>query len=170
MLDRARVRVPGARFVAGDVRCLPLPADSVDVLTTGLALTHVPHLVPVLVELARVLRRGGTAIISDVHPELLYRGSVVKSETTDGEPQMASFHRHSVADHVRAALAAGFTIRRLEELSSVNADTSEPLPDEPTSEPGPWRLWPWSLLDRVPEAARAAWDTPALLVMQVERL
>ncbi len=168
MLQRARERVAGARFVAGDLHRLPLPADSADVLTSGLALTHVSDLRPVLAEFARVVRPGGTAIISDVHPELLYRGSVVKSETATGEPQMAAFHRHSVADHVQSALAAGFTLRRLEELQNVGADNPDPSPDESASELGPWRLWPWTLLDRVPEAARAAWDTPALLVIHLE--
>jgi SAM-dependent methyltransferase len=134
------------------------------VLTTGLALTHVSDLQSVLREFARVLRPGGTAILSDVHPELLYRGSVVKT----GEPQTAAFHRHSVADHVRAALAAGLTVRRLEELWKTGADDPNPWHNEPGSELGPWRLLPWTLLDRVPEAARAAWDNPALLVMHLK--
>jgi hypothetical protein len=33
---------------------------------------------------------------------------------------------------------------------------------------GDWSGWPWTLLDRIPEAARAAWDSPALLVMHLE--
>jgi SAM-dependent methyltransferase len=180
MLEQARARVGGVRFVAGSLHDLPLAADSADVLTTGLALTHVPDLGPSFLEFARVLRPGGTAIVSDVHPELLYRGSVVKSETASGEAQVASFHRHSVADYVRAALMAGFRLRRLEEVRNAPVGDPDPSPEEPRTEPGtepgieprtelgPWRLWPWTLLDRIPEAARAAWDNPALLVLHLE--
>jgi ubiquinone/menaquinone biosynthesis C-methylase UbiE len=169
MLALARDRVPGARFLLGDLTALPLPDGAADVLTSGLALTHVPDLEPVLREFARVLRPGGHAIVSDVHPELLLRGSVVKSESDAGQPQVAAFLLHSVADHVRAALAAGFTIRGLEELRSSGGDEADPPGERATTDPGPWRLWPWTLLDLVPEAARAAWDTPALLVLHLVR-
>jgi hypothetical protein len=33
---------------------------------------------------------------------------------------------------------------------------------------GVWRDWPWTLLDRAPEATRAAWDIPAVFVWQLE--
>jgi ubiquinone/menaquinone biosynthesis C-methylase UbiE len=167
MLELARDRVPGARFLVGDLTALPLPDDSSDVATTGLALTHVPDLEPVLMEFARVLRPGGQAIISDVHPDLLFRGSVVKSESDAGRPQVAAFHLHSVADHVRAALTAGFTLRRLEELR-VDTDATVQPGERSTTDLGPWRLWPWTLLELVPEAARSAWDNPSLLVLHLE--
>jgi SAM-dependent methyltransferase len=169
MLKVARQRVLSVRLVGGDLRALPLGDRSADVLTCGLALTHVPNLAPVLAEFARVLRPGATAIVSDVHPELVYRGSVVKAETPAGEPQTAAFHLRTVADHVRAALAAGFTVRRLEELRSGAAADPDPADNTLTSDLGPWRLWPWSLLDRAPAAARVAWDIPALLVLQLDR-
>lgn len=165
MLEHAHRRVPAGRFVVGDLRELPVETGSVDVLTTGLALTHVPDLDAVLAECARVLRPGGTAIVSDVHPDLLDRGSIVKTESPTGEPRVAAFHRHTVADHVRAALAAGLVVRRLEELRATRADGDE----EPSVDLASWRWWPWSLLDRVPEAAGAAWDVPAVLVLVLER-
>jgi SAM-dependent methyltransferase len=168
MLARARGRVSGARFVAGDLHRLPLASRSADVLTTGLSLTHVPDLQPVVAEFARVLCPGGSAVISDIHPDLLYRGSIVTWETAAGEPQVAASYRHSVAEYVRAALAAGFRLCRLEELWSGDTGDPEPSSREPATDLGPWRLWPWTLLDRVPEAARASWDTPALLVMHLQ--
>lgn len=176
MLQRARDRVPGARFVQGTLDDLPLPTASAELATTGLALTHVPDLAPAMAELARVLRPGGCAIVSDVHPELLYRGSIVKSVTEAGRPQVAAFHRHSVADYVRAALAAGFSLRRLEELRTTSATAADDSPEtahapsDPAAwEVGPWSGWPWTLLARVPQAAGAAWDNPALLVLYLER-
>ena len=38
-----------------------------------------------------------------------------------------------------------------------------PVP-EVTREIGSWQDWPWTLLGLVPEATRAAWDSPAVAV------
>ena len=169
MLQQARRQVAGASFTVGDLHDLPLPDASVDLLTNALALTHVADLDPVLAEFARVLRPGGTAIISDVHPDLVYRGSVVKAESPTGQPQMAACHRHTVADYVRAALAAGFRIRRIDEQPRPRSGQESPdTAPEPVREIGSWRDWPWTLLEWAPEATRAAWDNPAVIVWQLE--
>jgi SAM-dependent methyltransferase len=165
MLHQARRRVPGAAFVAGDLQHLPLRDGSVDLLTSGLALTHVPRLDPVLAEFARVLRPGGTVILSDVHPDLVYRGSVVKGASPTGQPQVASCHRHTVADYLRGALAAGFRVQGLAEEPRPAPGAQHPQPTpEPVRELGEWRYWPWTLLQWTPEAARAAWDHPSVMV------
>lgn len=160
MLARARGRVPGASFVPGDLVDLPLTDATADVVVSGLALTHVSDLGGAYAELARALRPGGTAIVSDVHPELVHRGSVVKG---DG-PAIAATHRHTVTDYVRAALDAGFSVRGVTELGGGAADAGETVRDV-----GEWRWWPWTLLDWVPEAARIAWDTPSLIVWHLEK-
>jgi len=49
MLALARRRVPGGEFLLAPLDRLPLPDDSVDVITCALALVHVPRLDPVLV-------------------------------------------------------------------------------------------------------------------------
>ena len=79
MLEVARTRVPGASFSEGDLASLPLPDDAVDLVTTGLALTHAPDLRLAYAEFARVLRPGGSLIVSDVHPDLVLLGSTVKA-------------------------------------------------------------------------------------------
>jgi hypothetical protein len=35
---------------------------------------------------------------------------------------------------------------------------------EPTREIGEWSVWPWTLLGWDPEAARSAWNNPAITV------
>lgn len=160
MLARARERVPGADFRLGDLTDLPVDDASVDLVTCGLALTHVADLGPVLAEFARVLRPGGHAILCDVHPESVTRGSIPSLRGPDGRPGRLASHRHLVGDYLRAALAAGFTPLRCEE---PRPQAKAPAPA--TTEPGPWELWPWSLAALVPDAARAAArDVPALLV------
>jgi SAM-dependent methyltransferase len=167
MLEVARTRLPGASFSEGDLASLPLPDDAVDLVTTGLALTHAPDLRLVYAEFARVLRPGGSLIVSDVHPDLVLLGSTVKAIAADGGAWLATTHRHSVGDHLRAALAARFTVLRCEEHPRPAPTTTDPLPP-PTREIGEWSIWPWTLLGWDPEAARSAWNNPAVTVWHFE--
>ena len=162
MLELARTRVPHGEFSVGDLASLPVPDDAVDLVTNALALTHVPDLMPAYAEFARVLRPGGDLIISDVHPELVLLGSTVKATGPDGAAQLATTHRHGLGDHLRAALAARFTVIRCEEYPRP-APPTEPLP-EPTRDIGEWSIWPWTLLGWDPEASRSAWNNPAITV------
>ncbi|WP_241582192.1 class I SAM-dependent methyltransferase, partial [Rosenbergiella nectarea] len=75
MLARARAEVPGAGFRLGELTRLPVEDGAVDLVVCALALAHVPDLEPVLAEFARVLRPGGHLVISDMHPEVVARGS-----------------------------------------------------------------------------------------------
>lgn len=61
MLAEARAAVPGATFVRGDVRRLPLGDGAVDLAVCVLALTHLPDLGPPLAELARAVATGAPA-------------------------------------------------------------------------------------------------------------
>jgi ubiquinone/menaquinone biosynthesis C-methylase UbiE len=168
MLQQARRNVPDVEFVVGDMGRLPLPDASVDLLTNALAMTHVADPEPVLIEWARVLRPGASAIISDVHPDLAFLGSVPKAEGTDGRPQQAFCRRHTVADYLRAALSAGFRVRDFDEQPRNHPAPTEAAP-EPVHEIGAWRDWPWSMLGWVPEAARATWAIPSMHFWHLER-
>lgn len=162
MLELARKRVPTGRFSLGHLDALPLPAGAVDLVTNALALTHVADLRPAYSEFARVLRPGGDLVVSDVHPDLVLLGSTVKATGPDGRAGLATTHRHSVGDHLRAGLAAGFTVVRYEEHPTPRPFT-DPL-SEPTRDVGEWPDWPWTLLGWDPEAARNAWNNPAITV------
>src|SRR5450432_3851651 len=88
MLACARQRVHGAEFHVAELDRLPLPDDRVDVIVCALALDHVPRLDPVLAEFARVLRPGGDLVISDIHHELITRGSAMTTRGPAGEPRI----------------------------------------------------------------------------------
>lgn len=154
MLARARTRVPDGEFILGDLTALPVDDDAVDVVVCALALAHVPDLRPVFAEFARVLRPGGHLVTSDIHHELVLRGSVPAVRLAGDRPARLSAYRHLVGDYLRAALPVGLQVRRCEEPRFPPIDD---MPDrEPTTDPGPWDVWPWSLAALVPDAARAS--------------
>ena len=160
MLDRARARVSTGLFARAELSRLPLADGAADLVVCGLALVHVPSLAPVLAEFARVLRPGGHLVISDVHHELVLRGSVVHAPGPAGEPGLAPTYRHAVGDYLRAALPRGLRVRRCEE---PRREVPAP-PPPPELSPGDWADWPWVLLPLVPEASRAAWDQPSTII------
>src|SRR5438477_657666 len=57
--------------VAADVNLLPLPDSVADVTICAFALGYAPACLP---ELARITRKGGTVLVSDVHPDAIQRG------------------------------------------------------------------------------------------------
>lgn len=167
MLARARRRVPDGEFHLAELTRLPLPDDSVDVIVCALALTHVPHLEPVLAEFARVLRPGGDLVISDVHHEWgIMNPAGIKARGPAGEPCLGVEYRHKLGDYLRPALSLGLQLRRCEEPGRRQQD--QPGPDEPQPEPateiGDWQDWPWSLMSYLPLAARVASTRPILVI------
>jgi ubiquinone/menaquinone biosynthesis C-methylase UbiE len=166
MLALARQRVPEAKFHIAGLDRLPLPDDSVDVIVCALALEHVARLDPVLAEFARVLRPGGDLVISDVHHELVTRGSVMTARGPAGEPLIAPSYRHQLGDYLRPALSLGLQVKRCEEPRVAGAN--EP-PAEPATEIGDWPDWPFSLLDYLPSAERAAGGRPQLVIWHFQR-
>jgi len=165
MLALARRRVPDARFESGDLTQLPLPVASVDMVVCALALAHLPSLDPVMTEFARVLRPGGHLIVSDVHHELILRGSVVTSMGPNGEPRLVPTYRHTPGAFLRAALPQGFLVRSCEEPGAtpggeVPAGEPAPAPSTVRAELGQWKEWPWSLMEIIPAACDAAWQIP----------
>jgi malonyl-CoA O-methyltransferase len=114
MLNEAR-RKPGAsavRFLVHDLH-LPLPfeAAAFDRIVSGLVLEHLSDLGLVFGEARRVLKPGGRAVVSAMHPAMCLRG--VEARFTDpatGEKVRPGSVAHSLGDFVMAALRAGFTL------------------------------------------------------------
>ena len=166
MLAHARRRVPDGEFRIAELDQLPLSDDSADVIVCALALVHVPRLQPVLAEFTRVLRPGGDLVISDMHHELVTRGSVITARGPAGEPCITATYRHQLGDYLRPALSLGLQVRRCEEPRAV---PSASRPPEPATEIGAWPDWPWSLMDYLPSAARAAGGRPSLVIWHFQQ-
>ncbi|HEV7721028.1 MAG TPA: class I SAM-dependent methyltransferase [Iamia sp.] len=109
MLEVARAKTPLARFEEGDVLDLPLADETVDLAVCSLALTHVPDLGAALAELARVVRPGGTVVLSDIHPVSVLVGGTAAFPHEGGLAHVRNLH-HPVSHYVRAIGAAGLEI------------------------------------------------------------
>jgi ubiquinone/menaquinone biosynthesis C-methylase UbiE len=156
MLAVARQKVPGADFRTGRLEALPVDGVSVDVVTCALALTHVDELAPVISEFARVLRPGGRAVLSDIHPFMAMTSSVA-AFNEEGERGALPFVvnlPHQVSEYVQAFLGAGLAIRQCVE-PPVTEEMLSVFPTYPS----------------YPDATRDAFiGLPYLLIWELERI
>lgn len=171
MLEVARAEVPSADFLLGALDDLPLADGSVDLVVCALALAHVADLASVMAQFARVVRPGGHVVIADAHHELVFRGSVVKALGPNGEPGLVETYRHTPGDFLRAALPVGLQVRCCEEPGLTSGDSRSQTPPPPADiTVGAPADWPWTLLALIPVAAQAAWEIPAVIVWDFERV
>ena len=155
MLSLARKKVPAADFRVGRLEELPVQDATVDLITCALALSHVDDLRPVINEFARVLRPGGRAILSDIHPQATATGAIAAfpgRDLTRGVPYVRSVI-HQVSDYLTAFRTAGLSV----------LDCLEPPVDEDVVRSTPsYAVYP--------EAARQAlFGTPYLLIWTLVR-
>lgn len=122
MLEQAKKK-PGAdriRFLAHDLHHqLPFaaqPADKFDLVVSGLVLEHLANLDHFFSETKRVLRPGGRAVISAMHPAMFLQGTQARfTDPASGQIVKPGSVPHSISDFVIAALRAGFTITSITE-------------------------------------------------------
>ena len=110
MLEVARSKVPSARFEVADLTSIPLPDEAVDLAVCSMALTHCAELVPAIRELGRVVRPGGTVVISDVHPFLVMLGAHADYPLSQTETGFIRNHVHLASAYVAAFREAGLNV------------------------------------------------------------
>ncbi|RMF78594.1 MAG: class I SAM-dependent methyltransferase [Chloroflexi bacterium] len=101
---------------------LPLADASVDVVLCGLALGHVPQLSPSIAEIGRVLRPGGTALISDFHPFIFFNGQRRTFTTPGGQTFAVEHYAHLYSAYHQAAADAGLRIDAVHEPTLRDAN------------------------------------------------
>ena len=121
MLAEAR-RKPGAdaiRFLAHDLHTpLPFPDTVFDVVVSGLVLEHLRELDAFFAESCRVLRPGGRAVVSAMHPAMFLRGSQARFTNPDsGELVQPGSVAYPISAFVMAAVRAGFRLENIEEFA-----------------------------------------------------
>ena len=147
--------MPAADFRSGRLEQLPVDDETVDLITCALALTHVEHLEPVMREFVRVLRPGGQAILTDMHPVATMTGSIAGfpgDDITLGIPYVPNLTHH-ISDYISAFFDVGLSIMECIE-PRVTDSVLQSFPS-------------YSVL---PDATRQAFlDTPYLLIWRLER-
>jgi malonyl-CoA O-methyltransferase len=123
MLAEAR-RKPGAegvRFIVHDLHDrLPFSDGRFDLVVSGLVLEHLGNVDGLFAEARRVLKPGGRAVVSAMHPALFLRGTQARfTDPASGEVVRPGSVPHSVGAFVMAAVRAGF---RLADVAEVGPD------------------------------------------------
>ncbi len=121
MLQEARQK-PGAaavRFLAHDLhQTLPFEAAAFDLVVSGLVLEHLRDLQAFFAEARRVLRDGGRAVISAMHPAMFLRGSQARfTDPASGAVVAPGSWPHQLGDFVMSAVRAGFVLEGLDEYA-----------------------------------------------------
>lgn len=102
----------GGLRIEASMTALPFASASFDVIVCGLAVGHLPldALRGALAEMARVLRPGGEALISDFHPYLSLMGGRRAFTGDDGRAYAVEQHIHIVSDYFAALRTAGMVV------------------------------------------------------------
>lgn len=114
MLAEAR-RKPGAqaiRFIVHDLHeRLPFEDGAFDRVVSGLVVEHLRELAPFFREMRRVLKPGGHAVVSAMHPAMMLRGSVARfTDPATRELVVPGSYPHQFSDIIMASVEAEFRL------------------------------------------------------------
>jgi SAM-dependent methyltransferase len=115
MLERARTRAAYRELMLGDLSAVDRPDGAYGLVCESLADEHLPDLAPLYREAFRLTARGGQFVLIGYHPWFLMTGMAAHFEDQDGRTVAVESYVHLFADHVAAALAAGWRLLELKE-------------------------------------------------------
>ena len=109
---RAKPGAEGIRFVVHDLHePLPLADAAFDLVVSGLVLEHLRELDGFFGEIRRVLRTGGRAIVSTMHPAMFLLGTQARfTDPATGERIAPGSVPHPVGAFVMAAVRSGLRL------------------------------------------------------------
>jgi malonyl-CoA O-methyltransferase len=109
-------RVSAGSRVCGSMMQLPFAGQTFDVVISGLALGHAASVHAWMVEVARVLKSGGTLLYSDFHPDAA-RAGLPRSFKDENDRTWTVPHReYDIASQKDAASAAGLVVEVVREV------------------------------------------------------
>jgi malonyl-CoA O-methyltransferase len=101
----------GSAVAVADVRALPFPAETFDLIWCRLVLGHLEDLRPAYRELTRVCRMGGHVYVSDFHSDAAARGHTRSFRDRSGQEWAVEHHIHDRHCHANRAAAAGLSLQ-----------------------------------------------------------
>lgn len=115
MLAQAQKKrgVPG-NLAQADTRHLPLADGCADVALCALSLGHISPMESAVSELARIVRQGGSLLISDFHPEAIRRGWK-RTFRSDGQTYEIETHLYSTELLMECASRRGLVLEEMVE-------------------------------------------------------
>lgn len=102
MLELAAKKLDGLALVEGHAEALPFPTGAFDACVCSLLFDHLPNIDRAIGELARVVRRGGRVLISNIHPAMALTGAHATFRDADDGPNFIRSHHHDVSTYLQA--------------------------------------------------------------------
>jgi SAM-dependent methyltransferase len=115
MLARAAAKGVYDRLIEADMLDSGLPAGRYDLVLEVLADEHVPVLLALYREAARLAAPAGAFVIVGYHPHFLMNGIPTHFERRDGQPVAIESHVHLLSDHAKAARRTGWRLVEMDE-------------------------------------------------------
>jgi SAM-dependent methyltransferase len=116
MLAFAAQRGAHDRLVEGDATATGLPSAGYDLIVACLMDEHLPGLVPLYAEAARLARPGGLFVLVAFHPHFIMTAGMPTHYTDGSGAQRAiTTHVHLVSDQIEAGLGSGWTLAEMQE-------------------------------------------------------
>lgn len=141
----AAQRSRASHFVVGDLHRLPFRDQSFDCIASIMVLQELPHIMPVLQEFGRILRKGGQLVLAVSHPysttlDRLESGQLVvrrrygsgdaysRTAVQGGVSIVLRGFQYSVEDYFHSLYEAGFQVDSLREVTWASSDQWSLLP------------------------------------------
>jgi malonyl-CoA O-methyltransferase len=116
------VAPPTVKRAQATTEAIPLAANALDGVICGLALGHLPDVQPSFCEIARILKPGGWALISDVHPAIALKGAQRTFTAPDGKVYAVEHYVHQRGEYEQAARLAGLMVDTVSEPRLPDSD------------------------------------------------
>ncbi len=115
MLEQACAKGVYRSLSLADLRQTPFSAHSYDLVSVGLADDHLPELLPLYQEAARLVRPQGYLVLLGYHPFFPLSGFPATFEQRPGVLVAIEGYVHLFSEHVQAASRCGWQLRELYE-------------------------------------------------------
>lgn len=120
MLGRATIKNPDVDYTIGGMTDIPMEDDIFDVVVCALALTHLQDISGSISEIARVVKKGGRVIISDIHPWIVTLGGQADFYDKDGNYGFVRNYAHWHSQYLRS-----FNLNKLRVIESFEPEISK---------------------------------------------